>query len=108
MIIPYLHKGCGWDFLVSNSVGNGYISLLRFLYSLYYYPGLRPPVEGFTFFSSSLGIVKANFASALVLSSNLKKKGNFWGPHGCADKENIVCQLIIRSRNAHIFNYNKC
>ena len=36
------------------------------------YPALRAPVEGYAFFSSSLGIVKASFASALVHSSNLK------------------------------------
>ena len=28
----------------------------------FYYPGLRPPVEGFAFFSSSLGRVKASFS----------------------------------------------
>ena len=36
------------------------------------YPALRAPVEGYAFFSSLLGIVKAGFASALVHSSNLK------------------------------------
>ena len=36
------------------------------------YPALRAPVEGYAFFSSSLGIVKASFDYALVHSSNLK------------------------------------
>ncbi|MCR4680305.1 MAG: hypothetical protein K5636_01680 [Bacteroidales bacterium] len=43
---------------------------------LYNYPALRAPIEGCAFFSSSLGKVKASFASALVHPSNLEKKGN--------------------------------
>ena len=43
-------------------------TIIRYSDILYYYPGLRPPL--------------------------LKKKGNFWGPHSCADKENIAHQHI--------------
>ena len=37
------------------------------------YPALRAPGGGFASFSSSLGIIKAYFASALAPSSNLKE-----------------------------------
>jgi hypothetical protein len=57
-------------------------SLIRYFDVLYYYPGLRPPL--------------------------LKKKGNFGGPHGCADKENIAHQLINSDRKAYVFGCNKC
>ena len=46
---------------------------IELIISKLYYPGLRPPVGDLVSFSSSLGILKVNYESALTRSSNLKE-----------------------------------